>query len=97
MLLRKPVTEQGGLRREGYGTRAHPQGTRPSLQNVVERFGQVMPTREFDGLLAHVGMKIHDQRSWRRTDAARAPLIYVQNPYPCGAFQRVSRGNFRSI
>jgi hypothetical protein len=82
MLFRKPVTEQGGLRREGYGTRAHPQGTRPSLQNVVERFGQVMPTREFDGLLAHVGMKIHDQRSWRRTDAARTPLIYVQDSLP---------------
>ena len=62
MLLRKPVTEQGGLRREGYGTRAHPLGTRPSLQNVVERFGQVMPTREFDDLLAHAGMKILDQR-----------------------------------
>jgi hypothetical protein len=50
---------------EGYGTRAHPQGTRPSLQNVVERFGQVMPTREFDGLLADVGLKILDQRPWR--------------------------------
>src|ERR1700730_10038780 len=53
----------GGVVREAHAPILKEQGeARPSLQNVVERFGQVMPTREVDDLLPHVGMKILDQR-----------------------------------
>src|SRR5204862_4459920 len=33
----------------------------PPFENVIERFGQVMPTRELDDLVAHIGVKILDQ------------------------------------
>jgi hypothetical protein len=39
----------GGVVREAHAPILKEQGeARPSLQNVVERFGQVMPAREFD-------------------------------------------------
>src|SRR6266852_5090595 len=38
----------------------------PSLQDVIERFGQVVPTGEFGKLFPHVGVKILDQRPAQR-------------------------------
>src|SRR6202048_1505241 len=40
---------------------------RPSLQDVIERFGQVVPTGELGELFAHVGVKILGQRPAQRS------------------------------
>src|SRR2546430_1437105 len=50
---------------------------RPSLQDVVERFGQVMPTRELGNLLAHVGVKILDQRPAHFCQTARRSSAFL--------------------
>src|SRR5205085_10667316 len=69
-------TEQPGLSPEGYASQPSFGGVVgeayapifeeegeacPPFENVIERFGQVMPTREFGKLFPHVGVKILDQ------------------------------------
>src|SRR5215471_10880216 len=39
---------------------------RPSLQDVVERFGQIVPTGELGNLLPHVDLKLLDHRPAQR-------------------------------
>jgi hypothetical protein len=61
MIFSQGLTSQssfGGVVGEAHAPILKEQGeARPSFQNVVECFGQIMPTREFDDLLAHVDMK----------------------------------------
>jgi len=45
---------------------------RPSLQDVIERFGQVVSTGEFGKLFPHVGVKILDQRPAQRLPNGQA-------------------------
>src|SRR5665647_3266745 len=57
----------GGVVGEAHATVFKEQSkARPALQDVIERFGQVMPTRELDDLLAHIGVKILGQRPAQR-------------------------------
>src|SRR6185437_661798 len=52
----------GGIVGQAYAPVLKEQGeARPTLQNVIERFDQVMATGEPGGLLPHIDMKIVDQ------------------------------------
>ena len=52
----------GGIVGQAYAPVLKEQGeARPPLENVIERFEQVVPTGEPGGLLPHIDMKIVDQ------------------------------------
>src|SRR5262245_22819957 len=48
---------------------------RPTLQDVVERLGQVVTARRFGELLAHIDLQVLDQRSAAATGKVRP--LYV--------------------
>ena len=57
----------GGIVGETHAPILKEQGeARPSLQDVVERLGQVVPARELGKLLAHIDLKLLDQRPAQR-------------------------------
>jgi hypothetical protein len=47
---------------------------RPSLQDVVERLGEVVTTRQFGELFAHVDLKVLDQRPAQHLSHLKTPF-----------------------